>query len=170
MIKVTTYEAYHDGKLIGARASWRVYSHAVIVQDDIEKHRAWAYSYQPGKADRSNFDYYTYVAAKQVGEPRGVFGRYTEKDIAEAKAQIVGGWEGFAARVRQSHIDHFEEKVSKGGFNPYVATWAGRLDLAQKAARSNQAARRNHDVGARYPGQTNLVAIVPVMKKDGGSY
>jgi hypothetical protein len=24
MRKVTTYEAYHDGKLIGARASWRV--------------------------------------------------------------------------------------------------------------------------------------------------
>ena len=137
----------------------------MIVQDDIEKHRAWAYSYQPGKADRSNFDYYTYVAAKQVGEPRGVFGRYTEQDIAEAKAKIVGGWEGFVARVQQSHIDHFEEKVGKGGFDPYVAGWAGRLDLAEKAAHSNQAARRNQDVGAHYPGHTSLVAIVPVVIK-----
>jgi hypothetical protein len=47
MRKVTSYEAYHDGKLIGAHESWRVYSHAVIVQDDIEKHCAWAYGYQP---------------------------------------------------------------------------------------------------------------------------
>jgi hypothetical protein len=165
MIKVTTYEAYYDGKLIGTRESWRVYSHAVIVQDDIEKHRAWAYDYQPSKTDRSNFDYCTEVAAKRIGEPRGVFGRYTEREIAEAKAKIVGGWEGFAARVRQSHINHFDERVGKGGFEPYIARWAGRLDLAEKAARSNQAARRNQYVGAYYPGQTNLVAIVPVVIK-----
>jgi hypothetical protein len=57
---------------------------------------------------------------------------------AEAEAKIAGGWEGFAARVRQSHIDHFEEKVGKGGFDPYVATWTVRRDLAEKAARSNQ--------------------------------
>jgi hypothetical protein len=164
-MKVTTYEAYHDGKLIGARASWRVYSHAVIVQDDIEKHRAWAYGYQPNKTDRSNFDYYTDVAAKQVGESRGLFGHYTEKEIAEAEAKIAGGWEAFGARVRQLHIDGFEEKVAKGEFEPYIATWARRIDLAEKAARSNQAARRNQDVGAYYPGQTNLVAIVPVVIK-----
>ena len=36
MSKVTIYEAYHDGKLIGAHESWRVCSHAVIVQDNIE--------------------------------------------------------------------------------------------------------------------------------------
>jgi len=165
MRKVTTYEAYHDGKLIGARASWRVYSHAVIVQDDIEKHRAWAYGYQPNKTDRSNFDYHTDVAAKQVGEPRGLFGRFTEQEIAEAEAKIVGGWEAFSARVRQLHIDGFEEKVAKGEFEPYVATWARRLDLAEKAARSNQAARRNQDVGAHFPGQINLIAIVPVVIK-----
>jgi hypothetical protein len=163
--KVTSYEAYHDGKLIGAHESWRVYSHAVIVQDDIEKHRAWAYGYQPTKTDRSNFDYYIDVAAKPVGEPRGVFGHYTEQEIAEAEAKIAGGWQGFAARVRQSQIDHFKERVGKGGFDPYVATWAGRLDLAEKAARSNQAARRNQYVGAHYPGHTNLVAIVPVVIK-----
>jgi hypothetical protein len=39
MSKVTTYEAYHDGKLIDACGSWRVYSHAVVVQDDVEKPR-----------------------------------------------------------------------------------------------------------------------------------
>ena len=138
MSKVTIYEAYHDGKLIGARASWRVYSHAVIVQDDIEKHRAWAYGYQPSKTDRSNFDYYTDVAAKQVGESRGLFGHFTEQEIAEAEAKIAGGWKAFGARVRQLHIDGFEEKVAKGGFDPYIATWAVRLDLAQKAAASKQ--------------------------------
>jgi hypothetical protein len=137
----------------------------VIVQDDIEKHRAWAYGYQPNKTDRSNFDYYTDVAAKQVGESRGLFGHYTEKEIAEAEAKIAGGWEAFGARVRQLHIDGFEEKVAKGEFEPYIATWARRIDLAEKAARSNQAARRNQDVGAYYPGQTNLVAIVPVVIK-----
>jgi hypothetical protein len=52
------------------------------------------------------------------------------------------------ARVRQLHIDGFEEKVAKSGFDPYVATWAGRLDLAQKAAASKQY------VGPRYFGQT----------------
>jgi hypothetical protein len=159
MSKNTTYEAYHDGKLIGARESWRVYSHAVLVQDDIEKHRAWAYGYQPSKADRSNFDYYTDVAAKQVGEPRGLFGHYTEQEIAEAETKIADGWEAFAARVRQLHIDGFEEKVAKGGFDPYVATWAVRLDLAQKAA-----ARKQY-VGSRYFGQTDLVAIVPAVVK-----
>src|SRR6516225_8793494 len=107
MSKVTTYEAYHDGKLIGAHESWRVCSHAVIVQDHIEKHRAWAYGYQPSKSDRSNFDYYSDVAAKQVGEPRGAFGHYTEQEIAEAQAKIADGWEAFAARARQLHIDGF---------------------------------------------------------------
>jgi hypothetical protein len=159
MRKLATYEAYHDGKLIGAHESWRVYSHAVIVQDDIEKHRAWAYGYQPSKTDRSNFDYYTDVAAKQVGEPRGAFGHYTEHEIAEAEAKIAGGWEGFAARVRQLHIDRFEEKVGKGDFEPYVATWTCRRDLAEEAARSNQY------VGPRYTGQIDLVAIVPVVIK-----
>ena len=157
MSKVTTYEAYHDGKLIGAHESWRVCSHAVIVQDDIEKHRAWAYGYQPNKTDRSNFDYHTDVAAKQVGEPRGLFGRFTEQEIAEAEAKIVGGREAFSGRVRQLHIDGFEEKVAKGGFDPYVATWAVRLDLAQKAAASKQY------VGPRYFGQTDLVAIVSAV-------
>ena len=63
------------------------------------------------------------------------------------------------ARVRQLHIDGFEEKVAKSGFDPYVATWAVRLDLAQKAAASKQY------VGTRYFGQTNLVAIVPAVIK-----
>ena len=157
MSKVTTYEAYHDGKLIGAHESWRVCSHAVIVQDHIEKHRAWAYGYQPNKTDRSNFDYHTDVAAKQVGEPRGAFGHYTEQEIAEAQAKIADGWEAFAARARQLHIDGFEEKVAKSGFDPYVATWAVRLDLAQKAAASKQY------VGPRYFGQTDLVAIVSAV-------
>jgi hypothetical protein len=31
-----------------------------------------------------------------------------------------------------------KEKVGKGGFDPYVATWTVRRDLAEKAARSNQ--------------------------------
>jgi hypothetical protein len=159
MSKVTTYEAYHDGKLISACESSRVYSHAVFVQDDVEKPRAWAYGYQPSKTDQSNFDYYADVAAKQVGELRGAFGQYTEQEIAEAEAKIAGGWKGFATRVRQSHIDHFEEKVGKGVFDPYVATWTVRRDLAEKAARSNQY------VGVHYTGQTNLVAIVPVVIK-----
>jgi hypothetical protein len=157
--KTTTYEAHHAGKLVGSCESVRVYSHALIVQDDIEKHRAWAYGYRPSKTDRSNFDYYSDAAAKQVGEPRGVFGHYTEQEIVEAKARVAGGWEGFAARARQLHIDGFEEKIAKGGFDPYVATWAGRLDLAQKAAGSKQY------IGPRYFGQIDLVAIVPVVIK-----
>ena len=157
MRKLATYEAYHDGKLISAHESWRVYSHAVIVQDDIEKRRARAYGYQPSKIDRSNFDYYTDVAAKQVGEPRGAFGHFTEQEIAEAEAKIVGGWEAFSGRVRQLHIDGFEEKVAKRGFDPYIATWAVRLDLARKAAASKQY------VGPRYFGQTDLVAIVSAV-------
>ena len=157
MRKLATNEAYHDGKLIGAHESWRVYSHAVIVQDDVEKPRAWAYSYQPSQTDRSKFHYYTDVAAKQVGEPRGCFGHYIEQEIAEAEAKVAGGWEAFAARVRQLHIDGFEEKVAKRGFDPYIATWAVRLDLAQKAAASKQY------VGPRYFGQTDLVAIVSAV-------
>ena len=118
MRKLATYEAYHDGKLIGAHESWRVYSHAVIVQDDIEKHRTRAYGYQPSKIDRSNFDYYTDVAAKQVGEPRGAFGHFTEQEIAEAEAKIAGGWEAFATRVRRLHIDGFERRSPRAGSIP----------------------------------------------------
>jgi hypothetical protein len=40
-----------------------------------------------------------------------------------------------------------------------IQAWAGRLDLAQKAAGSKQY------VGPRYFGQTYLVAIVPVVIK-----
>ena len=76
---------------------------------------------------------------------------------AEAEAKVAGGWEAFAARVRQLHIDGFEAKVAKRGFDPYIATWAVRLDLAQKAAASKQY------VGPRYFGQTDLVAIVSAV-------
>jgi len=118
MKKLTTYEAYHNGQLIGARESWRVYGHAVIVQDDIERHRALAYGHQPSKSDRSNYDYYTDVAAKQVGEPRGCFGHYIEQEIAEAEAKVAGGWEAFAARVRQLHIVALRRRSPRGGSIP----------------------------------------------------
>jgi hypothetical protein len=97
------------------------------------------------------------VPARAATTSFGIFGR---APLPSSKVRGgTDGWEAFAARVRQLHIDGFEEKVAKRGFDPYVATWAVRPDLAQKAA-----ARKQY-VGPRYFGQTNLVAIVPAVIK-----
>jgi hypothetical protein len=44
----------------------------------------------------------------------------------------------------------YEDRLAKGGFLPYVASWCGRPDLAQKAS------TKRDFVGARYWGRTNL--------------
>lgn len=153
-IDMTKFTATFEGQIVGTRSSLHGYAFAVIVMNNIEAHRNFAYNYVPIKTDRANFDFYAQIAQQQPGVevlPKGW--RFTTsfdaKKIEEAKAQIEGGFEGFAARLRDRLIDGFEASVVKGHFNPQVFGWSKTLANAQKMASK---------IGSR---QTFL-AIVPV--------
>jgi hypothetical protein len=163
---MTKYTAHYQGEIVGTRTSYRSYTHAVVVQDDEEAHRAYAYGYELTASDRKNFEYYESIAQRQPGDPHRTFGSYSAEQITDAKAKIAGGLAGYAEAQRQQQIVWFEAKRKKGGFKPRVATWCGRRDLADKAARSF-----NH-VGKRSSGFTHLRAVVPaelVTKVPSGS-
>jgi hypothetical protein len=152
----TKYLARHAGQIVGRRTTEnRTYSHAYVMQYDEAKAREAACGYVATKQDRKTYDWYAGRVASGVGARAWPDSAYlahvllTEKDIAEAREQISGGFEAYVARLRQNQIDRFEHKLAKGGFSPFVGGWASRLDLAEKAAR--QYAARGCD----------LVAIVP---------
>jgi hypothetical protein len=151
------YVAKYDGKIVGKRTTEsRVYTHAIVVQESAEFARAEAYGWAP--LDRKDYDYHVAVALCEgvmnlaplrdwekegtVGQTRhgegsrqGAFVlRHTAAKIARSKAIIEGGFEGYAARGRAAAIASFERKLAAGGFEPGVAAWCGRLDLARKEA------------------------------------
>jgi hypothetical protein len=154
----TKYIARLNGTVVGKRTTKsRTYTHAIVMQDDEETQRAYAYGYKLTDTDRANIVYYTEVAAQGVNHPQYCVTSYRpEPDhagIAHAVAHLAGGIEGEHARLRQQAIHTFEKKKAEGGFEPYVTAWAGRPDLAQKAAASMST---NSGRYARV-----LVAIVP---------
>jgi len=141
--KMTTkYVARLNGTIVGRRTTkGRTYTHAIIVQSIEEASRKDAYEYRPTKTDRSNFDYYSRIVAQGIeGEHVCVNSWRTEPDLkalADAKAKIEGGFDAFIARKRAEQIAAFEHWKAQGGYEPRVAAWAGRLDLAQKAVGSH---------------------------------
>jgi hypothetical protein len=46
-----------DGKVVGIRRSDRIYTYAVVVQDDADAFYHWAHNYVPHETDRKNFAY-----------------------------------------------------------------------------------------------------------------
>src|SRR4030095_12249281 len=138
-IKKIKYTASYQGAIVGTRTSHRVYTHAVICQRDQEAARKAAYGYQSNDTDLRNFNYYRGVVDQRENHPnlQGSWNtpEYRAKQIAEAQERIEGGLDGYIARVRQALIDRYEWNVKSGNFNVYAACWAGRRDLAEKAAR-----------------------------------
>lgn len=133
----TKYVAKWNGVIVGKRITQdRTYSHAIVVQNVEEAHRAAAYNYAATATDRSNFEYYTRIA-----EGRSQF-KHTAEEVVEASIKIDGGYEAYIGRVRERMITWFEEKKAKGYFEPCVAAWAGRLDLAAKAVSQHTGPKR----------------------------
>jgi hypothetical protein len=156
----TNYQVTFNGKVVGIRKSDRIYTHAVLVQDDADAFYHWAHNYVPNETDRKNFAYDSKRAVQLVeqylAEWKYQKPDYVESQISEAKAKVEGGFEAYAERLRQEKIQMYQDRLAKGGFLPYVARWCGRPDLAQKASTERDF------VGPRYCGRTNFLAIVPV--------
>jgi hypothetical protein len=133
----TKYIARLEGKIVGKRTSEsRTYTHAVVVQPSESEARAACYGYTATKDDRANFDYYTNVAT--LGMKHSHY--YEGSDIVErAKEQVEGGFEAYVARLKARAIERFEERVTKGEYQPHAVTWCGRLDLAHKEAARRKA-------------------------------
>jgi len=126
----TNYVAKLDGEIIGTRSSPRVYTHAVIIQYSEQHYRDEAYTFNADKQDRKNFDHYVQQAA---GKSPYDWCRTPEK-IAEAQADVEGGFDAYCARLRQRQIDSFEAGLKAGGYTPGIVGWCGRRDLAEKLA------------------------------------
>jgi hypothetical protein len=156
----TNYQVIFNGKVVGIRKSDRIYTHAVVVQDDADAFYHWAHNYVPNETDHKNFAYDSERAVQIVEQYRAEWKylrpHYVESQIAEAKAKVEGGFEAYAERLRQEKIQMYDDRLAKGGFLPYVAGWCGRPDLAQKAS------TKRDFVGPRYWGRTNFLAIAPI--------
>jgi len=125
---MTKYVARLNGEIIGKRTSVsRTYSHAIAVQRVEEYARRQAYDYKVTKTDRSNFNYYT-----EIAEGRSPY-QHTTDEVVRASGLIDGGFDAYAARLRDRAIASFEAGKANGHYEPFVAAWAGRLDLAHKA-------------------------------------
>lgn len=137
---MTKFTATFEGQIVGTRNSEHGYAFAVIVKNDIEAHRAFAYGYVGTKPDRHNYDWYAVIAQQQPGVDVLHKGwnyptRYTVKEIENAKAKIEGGFEGYVARIRQRLITAFDANVAEGYFNPTVFGWSKTRVNAEKMAR-----------------------------------
>lgn len=152
---MTKYIAKLDGKIVGTRTTAsRTYTHALIVQDVEEVARNAAYNYTSTKTDSSNFEYSSFIAKQQPGvlcRPRGwsTETKFKAAEIVAAHELVEGSFDAYVRRLRERHIAGFEARKTKGGFEPFVATWCGRLDLAQKAVTAHTSAARQ------------FIAIVP---------
>ena len=150
----TNYQVTFNGKVVGIRKSDRIYTHAVVVQDDADAFYHWAHNYVPNETDRKNFAYDSkravQIVEQYLAEWKYQKPDYVESQISEAKAKVEGGFEAYAERLRQEKIQIYEDRLAKGGFLPYVAGWCGRPDLAQKAS------TKRDFVGPRYWGRTNF--------------
>lgn len=151
----TKYVARLNGQIVGKRTTKsRAYTHAVVVRvckkTKIENtHKAWADS----KTNRSNFRWYSEVAAQQPGvtwRPTGWNFDYrhgcSAEDIERAMALVEGGYEAYLQRNLQKAL----AAVEAADYGVSALTWCGRPDLAQKAAAS-----------ARSGGYYDIVEIVP---------
>ena len=131
-----------------------------MVQDDADAVYHWAHNYVPSETDRKNFAYDSKRAVQIVeqyppsGNTRSLI--TSRAGSARPKAKVEGGFEAYAERLRQEKIRVYGDKLAKGGFLPYVATWCGRPDLAQKAS------TKRDFVGPRYWGCANFLAIAPI--------
>lgn len=142
---MTKYIAKLNGKVVGKRTSQRTYTHCVVTQLDVEHARKLAYApYQPTESDESTFRWYAFVAQQQAGiacRPKDwtMDKRFNADEIANARQEIEGGFSAFVARKAQERIEQFKARAADGYYEPHVATWCGRLDLAmgEKSKRVN---------------------------------
>lgn len=138
MAKSTKYVARYNGEIVGTRTTAsRTYTHAVVAQWNEAESRAAAYGYKATETDRKNFNFYSFIAQQEPGKictPPGwrMTTTFTAEEITKDKALVDGGFDAYAERQRQRNIEWFELRLSEGYFKPFVATWCGRLDLAQK--------------------------------------
>jgi hypothetical protein len=104
----TNYQVTFNGKVVGIRKSDRIYTHAVVVQDDADAFYHWAHNYVPNETDRKNFAYDSkravQIVEQYLAEWKYQKPDYVESQISEAKAKVEGGFEAYAERLRQEKI------------------------------------------------------------------
>lgn len=125
-----SYIAKFQGKVVGKRTSKdRTYTHAIVIIASRENQRKVAYGYAATATDRSNYDYYLRIAEGRIQPPR------SQDETIKASIKVDGGFDAYVERERQRHIAIFEDKLANGNaFEPFVVSWAGRPDLALRAA------------------------------------
>lgn len=136
----TKYIARLNGKVVGKRTTQnRTYTHAIVVQrlEGCARDQAYNRSADQIEQDRKNHAFY---AQRATGTYVGTFadGRtYTSKvegtELTRAQASAALTVEQYIEAQRQIAIGRFEQALKDGHYEPFVAAWAGRLDLAQKA-------------------------------------
>jgi len=94
----TNYQVTFNGKVVGIRNSDRIYTHAVVVQDDADAFYHWAHNYVPNETDRKNFAYDSkravQIVEQYLAEWKYQKPDYIESQISEAKAKVEGGFWG----------------------------------------------------------------------------
>lgn len=126
-----SYIAKLNGKIVGKRTTKdRSYTHAIVIVPSRKYYEKRAYEYVATATDKSNYNYYLAIA-----EGRSPYPQSAEEQV-RASGLVDGGYSAYIARVQEREIARFEERLAKGDFEPKVVSWAGRRDLAEKAART----------------------------------
>ena len=135
---MTNYVAKLEGQIVGTRKSDRTYTHAVIIQYSEEWHRERAHSvaYAQYHNSKSNFDYYSEIAARGV---EGELAQWRRMSRETADRIVAMGYDAWVEGRRLENIKQHEASVANGGFKPAVLCWNGRRDLADKEAAKRRA-------------------------------
>jgi hypothetical protein len=163
----TNYVAKLDGTIIGTRSSERTYTHAVAIQHSEAWYRERAHSvaYAKEHASKRNFDYYAKMADAGVEAEQAEY-KYTprseiEKRVAGAVAIRDMGYDAWVAARLATNVAHHERQIERGGFQPAILCWNGRLDLAQKEAAKYQA---RADIAKVWVIEAETIAKLPKIK------
>jgi hypothetical protein len=135
----TKYIARYDGKIVGTRKTERTYQFAVVTQISEARARDYAYNYKATSSDRDDHNYYGKVVSVGVGgiwdTDRGWTYTVDQRQFDDCSATWFGGdFDAYVAWLRERAIKDFEARLADGAFEPAIAGWCGRRDLAQKLA------------------------------------
>jgi hypothetical protein len=134
------YVAKLDGVIVGRRLSHLPYTHAVVVQENEERERQRAYATEPDESCRKSYKEYAQIANSSPGARNltNSWRRLSTRDIELAERRIRGKFDAYFQHHREFMIEYFEERKTKGAFEPKVERWLLQKDVAERTADYNQ--------------------------------
>jgi len=173
MAKRTKLIVIVDGIENSRESSTRSYTHVVVGRLDVAGMLAKALSKTPGKDDREDFEFWLDMSSRQpgveytrtykdnLGRARSYQNTETAERIEEAKAKVVGGFDGFWGRRMAKSVGAAQERfdaAQAAGFPRTVLQWSMSEANAQKGAGQWRGGRYGQYV------DVSVLAVADILK------